>query len=74
MGRKNEESAYPRPLLVAFQTLEGKKLVMKRKKILAGTRVYINNDLIKEQMAQERKLREKNRQLRSHPSFKEKKI
>ena len=47
---------------------------MKRKKILAGTRIYINNDLTKEQMAQERKLREKRRQLKSHPSFKENKI
>ena len=47
---------------------------MKRKKLLAGTRVYINNNLIKEQMALERKLREKRRQLWSHPSFEEKKI
>ena len=47
---------------------------MKRKKLLAGTRVYINNNLIKEQMAQERKLREKRRQLRSHPNFEENKI
>ena len=30
---------------------------MKREKILAGTRIYINNNLTKEQMAQERKLR-----------------
>ena len=74
LGRKNEESVYRRPLLVAFKTLEGKKLVMKRKKLLAGTSVYINNDLTKEQMAQERKLREKRRQIRSHLSFKEKKI
>ena len=74
LGRKNEESVYPRPLLVAFKTLEDKKLVMKRTKILAGTRIYINNDLTKEQMAQERKLRGKRRQLKSHPSFKEKKI
>ena len=74
LGRKNEESVYSRPLLVAFKTLEDKKLVMKRKKILAGTRIYINNDLTKEQMAQERKLREKRRQLKSHPSFKEKNI
>ena len=73
LGRKNEESVYPRPLLVAFKTLEDKKF-MKRKKILAGTRIYINNDLTKERMAQERKLREKRRQLKSHPSFKEKKI
>ena len=41
LGGKTEESVYPRPLLVSFKMLEGKKLVMKTKKLLAGTRVYI---------------------------------
>ena len=72
--RKNEESVYSRLLLVAFNTLEGKKLVMKKKKLLAGTRVYINNDLTKEQMAQERKIREKDNNLGDTRALKKRKL
>ena len=44
-------------------------LVMRKKKLLAGTKVYINNDLTREQMYQEKQLRTKRRELLSQPSF-----
>ena len=47
---------------------------MKKKKLLAGTRVYINNDLTKEQMAQERKIREKDNNLGDTRALKKRKL
>ena len=44
-------------------------LVMRKKKLLAGIKVYINNDLTREQMYQEKQLRTKRRELLSWPSF-----
>ena len=43
LGRRDPKSPHPRPLLVAFESLERKMLVMRKKKLSAGTKVYINN-------------------------------
>ena len=47
---------------------------MSRKKMLAGTSIYINNDLTKEQMSKEKDLRIKRRQLLELAEFKNKVI
>ena len=42
---------------------------MRKKKLLARTKVYINNDFTREEMYQEKQLRVKRRELLSQPSF-----
>ena len=50
LGRRDPKSPHPRPLLVAFESLEGKMLAMRKKNLLARTKVYVNNDLTREHM------------------------
>lgn len=47
---------------------------MKNRRKLAGTAIFINNDLTKDQRALEKNLREKKKFLSQHPTYKEKKI
>ena len=50
------------------------KEIITKKRLLACTSIFINNDLTKEQMAREKELREKRRKLLKQPEFKDKKI
>ena len=59
---------------MAFESLEKKKEITTKRRLLAGTSIFINNDLTREQMAREKELREKRRKLLKQPEFKDKKI
>ena len=74
LGRKNLERSQPRPILVTLESMDKKRQIMSRKKMLAGTSIYINNDLTKEQMSKEKDLRIKRRQLLELAEFKNKVI
>lgn len=74
LGRNNPERSQPRPILVSFNSIDEKREIMAKKKMLAGTSIFINNDLTKEQMDKERELRNKRRSLLQQQEFKNKKI
>ena len=64
----------PRPVLVAFNSSSNRKTVLSHRTKLAGTNIYINFDLTREQIKEQQKLREIRKQLIKHPDFKDKKI
>ena len=64
----------PRPILMTLGSWMDKATVTATQAKLSGTRVYINNDLTKEQRLAERKLRETKRKLSQHPTFRGKKV
>ena len=75
LGRKvSNHSGNSRLILVKFPSLATKARVMKCRSKLAGTRVFINNDLTKDQKAKEKHLRDLKRKLQSLPNYKEKRI
>ena len=75
LGRKvSNRPGNSRLILVKFPSLETKARVMKCHSKLAGTRVFINNDLTKDQKAKEKHLRDLKRKLQSLPNYKEKRI
>ena len=49
LGTPNKSSSKPRPVLVVFDTVEKKRTAMKNRTALAGTEIFLNNDLTKEQ-------------------------
>ena len=74
LGRKNLERSQPRPILVTLESMDKKQQIMSTKKMLAGTSIYINNDLTKEQMSKKKDLHIKRRQLLELAEFKNKVI
>ena len=72
LGRQKESK--PRPLLVCLASLDDKVNVMKNKRKLAKTSIFINNDLTKEQATQERQLRAIRKKMSQDPSFRNKRI
>ena len=74
LGRIARGANKPRPILMTLGSQMDKATVTANRAKLSGTRVYINNDLTKEQRLAERKLRETKRKLSQHPDFKEKKV
>ena len=74
MGRKNTQRPSPRLVLVTFESVSSKQLVMRNRRKLAGTAIHINNDLTRDQRILEKNLREKKKFLTNHCSYKEKKI
>ena len=58
LGTPNKSSSKPRPVLVVFETVEKKQIAMKNRAALAGTEIFLNNDLTKEQMLKEKQLRD----------------
>lgn len=74
LGKKFNGRTNPRPILVSFETVEKKMSVMKRRTKLAGTKIYLNHDLPREQMVKEKELRKKKRYLLNHQQFKEKRV
>ena len=61
LGRKHERNNTGRPILVRFQTTEGKEEVMRKKALLRGTQIYLNHDLTREQRKQQKELRDQRR-------------
>ena len=61
LGRKHERNNTGRPILVRFQSTEGKEEVMRKKALLRGTQIYLNHDLTREQRKQQKELRDQRR-------------
>ena len=74
LGKKARENNKPRPILMTLGSHLDKTTVTANRSKLSGTRVYINNDLTKEQRQTERKLRETKKKLTQHPDFRGKKF
>ena len=68
------KQSQPQPILVTLELMDKKRQIMSRKKMLAGTSIYINNDLTKEQMSKEKDFPIKRRQLLELAEFKNKVI
>ena len=64
----------PSPVLVSFESMVDKRKVMKAKRKLMGSDVYINNDLTKKQLQVERELKKQKQFLIKHHDYKEKRI
>ena len=64
----------PRPVLVALDSTSTKKQIMSNRAKLAGTKIYLNNDLTKAQQEEEKKLRATRKQLMELPDFRGKRI
>ena len=64
----------PRPVLVALDSMSTKKQIMSNRVKLAGTKIYLNNDLTKAQQEEEKKLRAMRKQLMELPDFRGKRI
>ena len=63
-----------RPIQVSFDSLSSKIKVMRNRAKLAGSKVYLNNDLTRAQQDEERKLRNLRKQLIDSSEFGAKKI
>ena len=64
----------PRPILVTFSSQTEKSKIMKCRKKLAGTNIYINNDLTREQKQNEKLLRDSKKKLQADPTYENSKI
>ena len=75
LGKKNgERKSPPRPVLVTFESIEDKRKVLSAKSKLSGSKVFINNDMTKDQQNTERELRKKKQFLIKHPQYKTKRV
>ena len=74
LGKQKSGSSHPRPILVAFDSVERKQIVMRNRTKLAGTNIFLNYDLTKEQMQKEKELRAIKRMMMKDENFKQKKI
>ena len=64
----------PRLILVTFSSQTEKSKIMKCRKKLAGTNIYINNDLTREQKQNEKLLRDAKKKLQADPTYENSKI
>jgi len=74
LGKYEQNRFRPRPILVVLESMEEKRRIMKSRSKLAGTNIFLNNDLTKDQMEREKKLRKLKNDLISHQNFKDKRI
>ena len=58
LGKKFSNRSRPRPILISLNSPAAKKSILVKCSSLAGTNIYINHDLTKDQMKLERELRE----------------
>ena len=58
LGRRQPSTQKSRPILATFHSQSNKSQVLSKRASLAGIKVFINNDLTKEQMQEEKRLRE----------------
>ena len=63
-----------RPILVSLDSMQCKQQIMQRRSKLVGSKIYLNNDLTKEQQSEERRLRLLRKQLAEVPDFRDKRI
>ena len=73
IGKMSRQRKSPCPVLVTFESIEDKRKVLYSKSKLAGSKIFISNDLTKDQQNTERELRKKKQFLISHPQYKDKK-
>lgn len=69
LGRKMISRTNPRPILLTLRCKEDKRLIFTNGTKLAEARMYINNDLNKEQRQAEKKLHDIQMRLTQHPNF-----
>ena len=74
LGRLEQIRSKPRPVLVSLVSFSDKAKVMKNKKKLASTKIFINHDLTKEQAVQEKRLRDIRKHMQQDESYNGKKI
>ena len=74
LGKEGNSPSIPRPVLVSFNSIREKSRIMAKRSSLAGSNIYFNNDLTKNQRADERKLRATKKILQSNPEYADKKI
>ena len=72
--RLGKSQSKTRPILVAFNSQLDRKKVLSNRSKLAGSNIYINFDLTRDQLKEQQKLREIRKQLIKLPEFKNKKI
>ena len=70
--RRTVSQTKNRPILVTFQSKSDKGAVLLKQTSLAGTKIYINNDLTREQLQTEKQLRDRKKKMIKHPEFKNK--
>ena len=73
LGRSQLSTHKPRPILATFHSHSDKSQVLSKRASLAGSKIFINHDLTKEQMEEEKKLREAKKKLALNPQFQGKK-
>ena len=56
--RLGDDAKFPRPILVTFLSHSDKKLLLSKRSLLAGSKVFINNDLTLHQRQAEKNLRD----------------
>ena len=64
----------PRPILTIFQNANDKRAVTAKRAALAGTRIFLKDDLTNEQLQVETQLQNTRKKLLQHPDFGGKKI
>ena len=74
LGKYRAEHRNPRPMRVFLSSARDKGAVMKNKKKLASTKIFINNDLTKEQSEREKKLRTVRKRMSLDPKYNGKNI
>lgn len=74
LGRKQEASSKPRPVHITFQSQNDRSLVLSNRSKLAGSKIFINYDLTKEQMLAEKHTRDLKKRLAKHPDYQGKRI
>ena len=72
--KQSSNNTKHRPVLVTFSNSAERKQVLSNRSKLAGTQIYINFDLTKQQMNKEKQLREARRRLKQFEKFKDKQI
>ena len=58
LGKKLPNRSKPRPILISLNSPAAKKSILAKRSSLAGSNIYINHDLTRDQMKLERELRE----------------
>ena len=74
LGKYRAEHRNPRPIRVFLSSARDKSAIMKNKKKLASTKIFINNDLTKEQSEREKKLRTVRKRMSQDPKYNAKHI
>ena len=72
LGQRKQNGS--RPILVQLESANDKRKILQRRRSLAGSNIYINNDLTPEQQQVERKLRQVAKKLRESPENAGKKV